>query len=151
MVSFREAVDTDAEALARVERAASLAALAHVFPPDRYPYPSAAVLERWREILTDPDIRVQVVDGDLGIECAVAHDATVLRHLAVHPERWGQGLGRAAVDRAVSEMTSPRLWCLEDNVRARAFYDHLGWTETGRTRRAEWPPFPIELEMARRR
>lgn len=151
MVIFREAGDSDAEALARVERAASLAALAHVFPPEQYPYPSGAVLERWRGVLTDPDIRVQVVQGVLGIECAVAHDATVLHHLAVHPDRWGQGLGRAAVDRAVAEMVSPRLWCLEGNVRARAFYDHLGWTETGRTRRAEWPPFPVELEMVQGR
>ena len=62
---------------------------------------------------------------------------------AVRPSRWGTGLARRAVERAVGVT---RLWCLVDNVHARGFYEHLGWRPTGREGAAEWPPYPVELE-----
>ena len=151
-VEFRRATPGDAVALRDLERDASLAALAHVFPPERHPYPADDVLARWYLVLVDPDVVVEVVDGDSGLRCLVAHDAHgTLRHLAVAPDSWGQGLGRLAVDRAVTALRAcgggtPRLWCLAENHRARRLYEHLGWRPSGAEQPAPWPPYTTEME-----
>lgn len=145
MSDWRRAGADDAGLLADLERDANLVALAHVFPPDAHPFPHDGVLARWRAVLADPEVVVEVLDGPDGLGAFVAHDATVLRHLAVRPVRWGQGLAGEAVARAVAA-GADRLWCLADNHRARGLYDHLGWRPTGLTRAAEWPPYPIEIE-----
>ena len=144
MAEWRRAGTADADALAALERDANLVALAHVFPPDRFPFPYDAVRDRWAATLAEPDVVVEVVDGDGRLDAFLAHDAATLRHLAVHPDRWGDGLAREGVERAALAGAN-RLWCLVDNHRARALYEHLGWRETGERRRAEWPPHPVEL------
>ena len=40
---------------------------------------------------------------------------------------------------------SCRLWVLEDNSRARRFYERRGWRENGDTRVVEFPPNPLDL------
>lgn len=134
-----------------LERAANLVALAHVFPPDRHPYPADDVLARWRIVLDDPDCTTRVVDGPYGrLDGLVATDRDSVRHLAVHPERWGTGLARALLDVACTDIDGPvRLWCLELNTRARGLYEHLGWTPTGTRRESPFPPYPVELEYVR--
>jgi len=149
LATFRLAEADAATALTELERDANLIALAHVFPPDEYPYPFDDVRARWSEVLADPAITVAVVDGPGRLDAFVAYDARRLRHLAVHPDRWGSGLARAAVEFAEARMDEPRLWCLEANHRALGLYEHLGWRLTGRTQPAEFPPFPVELELAR--
>lgn len=150
--TFRRATAADAVALLELERAAGLAALGHVFPPERYPYPADDVLARWHLVLLDPDVVVEVIDGEAGLRCAVAHDGQgTLRHLAVAPGEWGRGLGRLAIARAVATIraggcATPRLWCLVDNHRARRLYEHLGWQPTGAEQPAPWPPHPTEME-----
>ena len=134
-----------------LERDANLIALAHVFPADEFPYPSQEVEERWQSLLADPAVAVCVADSPLGspprLVACVAWDSRRLRHLAVHPDQWGTGLARAAIDLAVSRMQEPRLWVLDANDRARAVYAHLGWVPTGRTGLAEFPPFPPQHEL----
>ncbi len=151
-MTFRTAGAADAGPLRDLERAANVAALGHVFPPERFPFPSAEVRARWVEVLADPTVQVEVVDGEAGLLCFAAWDEVTLRHLAVHPDRWGTGLARAAVARAVDAIRAggglPLLWCLADNGRAWAVYEHLGWRPTGRRREAVWPPYPVELELA---
>ena len=144
---WRPATAVDADALADLERDANLAALGHVFPPDLYPFPWDGVRERWAATLGSSEVVVDVVDGDAGLDVFLAHDATTLRHLAVRPSRWGEGLARTAVERAWAAGAT-RLWCLVDNHRARAVYDHLGYAETGGRRQAPWPPYPTEVELA---
>jgi GNAT superfamily N-acetyltransferase len=145
-VTWRPALPADAVALRDLEREANLVALAHVFGD--LPFPDQGVLRRWQETLADPAVTV------LMTPVAVTSWDTDgrLRHLAVHPDHWGTGLARAGVALAVSGIRAlsvvPRLWVLEDNHRARALYDHLGWAPTGRTQRAEWPPYPLELELS---
>jgi GNAT superfamily N-acetyltransferase len=153
---FRQATPEDAQALLDVERAAGIAALGHIFPPGMYPFPKDEVLAKWQAALTEPGVRVLVLDdedadnprgGGTRLACFVAHDERLLRHLAVHPAHWGAGLARAAMDIAVAEMSDPRLWCLADNDQAIGFYEHLGWRRTGRSQAAEYAPFPDEVEM----
>ena len=43
-----------------------------------------------------------------------------------------------------------RLWVLEENVRARRFYERHGWRPDGRTGTSEYPPHPVELGYTRR-
>lgn len=151
--TFRRAAPFDAVALRDLERDANLVALAHVFPREHYPFPSVEVLDRWRLVLDDPSVTVDVVDGDRGLRAFVAYDDRLLRHLAVHPEAWGTGLARAAVERAAAAMQAAggdraTLWVLELNERARGLYDHLGWAPTGRQQECPWLPHPVELEYA---
>lgn len=153
MTCFRRATPDEGSGLLRLERAASLAALAHVFPPERCPYPDADVLARWRLVLADPGVIVEVVDGEAGLRCLVAHDGGSVRHLAVDPTWWGHGLGSAAMARAESAIAAAgtptaTLWVLGDNHRARRLYESRGWRPTEVAREAAWPPYPVEWEYA---
>ena len=141
---FRTASPADADALTALERDTNLVALAHVFPG--VPYPEAEVRARWAALLEDPRIRVEVTGPAERLDVYLAWDDERLRHLGVRPERWGQGLARAAVRRAHGVR---RLWVLGENHRARGFYEHLGWVPSGVEQQAEWPPYPVELEYRR--
>jgi len=150
-IGLRIATPQDAVALRDLEKAANLASLGHVFPPADHPYPDECVLARWRGTLVEPGVCVEVVDGPRRLLAFAAYDATTLRHLAVHPESWRSGLGRVMVQRAVAGIAASGaeravLWCLRANTRACGLYAHLGWRETGRTRQAGWPPYPLEEE-----
>ena len=148
MSEWRRAGAADAGALADLERDANLVALGHVFPPDRFPFPWDGVRDRWVGTLAEPGVVVEVVDGEGRLDAFLAHDRVTLRHLAVHPDRWGEGLAGVAVERAVAAGAT-RLWCLVDNHRARDVYRHLGFRETGASREAVWAPHPTEIELAR--
>lgn len=159
---FREATVDDLAALRDLERAANLVGLAHVFPPDRYPFPDDAVLARWALVLEDPSVVVLVrdrpddADGTVGVglDLLAAYDDRTLRHLAVHPDAWGRGLGSAAVETCLRAMdlrgtTIAELWCLEANHRARRMYEFLGWRATRDRQPAPWPPHPTEMRYTR--
>jgi GNAT superfamily N-acetyltransferase len=149
-IDIRPADEGDAEALAEIQRAASLAALAHIYPPDRYPFPVDEVRERWREAVADADARVIVAeDGGPPVGLAAAR-LDWLDALYVVPEHWGSGLAGTLHDQALSlaaELGSRRchLWVLEHNARARRFYERRGWSENGDTRVVPFPPNPIDV------
>ncbi|PUA80589.1 GNAT family N-acetyltransferase [Nocardioides currus] len=142
-VVWRPATADEAGPLADLERDANLVGLAHVFGD--LPFPYDAVLSRWVLLLDDPEVVVEVVAGEAGLLAYVAHDRESLRHLAVHPDVWGRGLGRAGFDRAAAAGAT-RLWVLDLNHRARGLYDAMGWTPSGVTQECPWPPHPVELE-----
>jgi GNAT superfamily N-acetyltransferase len=58
----------------------------------------------------------------------------------VEPEHWSTGAGRALIERCEQELslayTEATLWVLEDNPRARRFYERAGWLPDG-ARKAE--------------
>jgi GNAT superfamily N-acetyltransferase len=144
---FRPATEADVEALTALERDTNEMALAHVFTGVTYPY--ADVRDRWRRLVADPEVRVEVAGPAERLDVYLAWDAGPdgrLRHLGVRPDAWGRGLARRAVERAAGVR---RLWVLRENARARGFYEHLGWAPTGLEQEAEWPPYPVELEYSR--
>ncbi len=147
MGEWRPASASDAGPLADLERDANLVALAHVFPAD-LPFPHDQVRRRWEFTLLEAGVTVEVVAGRGRLDAYVAHDGETLRHLAVRPDRWGEGLGATAVANAVARRAQ-RLWCLEANHRARRLYARLGWRPSGRARPAAWPPHPLEIEYVR--
>ncbi|WP_161962529.1 GNAT family N-acetyltransferase [Nocardioides speluncae] len=149
MTGWRRATDADAPALTELERAANLAALGHVFPPERYPFPADDVLARWHLVLADPDAETWLAGGAKPV-AFVAYDSSTLRHLAVHPDAWGTGLARAAAEMATAAIRGrgadlAELWCLVDNTRARGLYEHLGWVATADRQEAPWAPHPAEM------
>lgn len=153
---FREATEADLIALRDLERSANRAALAHVFPPERYPFPDDDVLARWRLVLDEPGATVLVVDDPVGdgLIAYAAFDDRSLRHLAVRPDHWGKGLATEAIDTVLHAMdlrgsTAAELWCLRENHRAQRLYTYLGWRPTPDEREAPWPPHPIEVRYSR--
>jgi len=144
-VTWRPATPHDAVALRDLEREANLVALGHVFGD--MPFPDEGVLARWKAALAEPSVTVLMTDAAF----TSWDDVGRLRHLAVHPDQWGTGLAREGVDLAVAGIRAagrtPVLWVLGSNERARGLYEHLGWEPTGREQLAEWPPYPVELEL----
>lgn len=153
---FREAQEYDVVALRDLERTANLAALGHVFPPERFPFPDDDVLARWQLVMEDPSAAVMVADdpdSDALIAYA-AYDDTTLRHLAVRPDHWGEGLATTAIETVLHAMdlrgsTLASLWVLQENHRARKLYEYLGWKPTDDIREAAWPPHPTEVRYTR--
>lgn len=144
-VEWRVATSADAVALRDLERSASRVGLAHVF--GELPYPDDDVLARWVLLLDDPEVTVEVVEDEHGLVALVAHDGSTLRHLAVRPDHWGEGLAREAFARAEAA-GARRLWVLEANGRARRLYESRGWRPSGTTQECPWRPYPTEVEYA---
>jgi ribosomal protein S18 acetylase RimI-like enzyme len=137
----RDAKADDAEAIARVHVAAWQEAYKHVFPPDALG--SLSVEQRtvqWRDWLTQSEITVLVAEqGDEVRAFASAgpsraeESSAELYAIYVDPALWGSGVGRALLleiegrlrDAGLGQAT---LWVLQDNPRARSFYEAAGWS-----------------------
>jgi GNAT superfamily N-acetyltransferase len=148
--AIREARPDEGDALAAIQRDASLAALAHIFPPDLYPYPIDEIRERWRHALADPAMTVLVAEEDGAAIGVAGYRAEWLDGLYVEPDRWSRGVGQSLHDEVLSRLrdrASKRchLWVLEHNDRARRFYERAGWRENGETRIVPFPPNPIDV------
>ncbi|WP_460342821.1 GNAT family N-acetyltransferase [Actinoallomurus acanthiterrae] len=109
--------------------------------------------QRWRDSLREP-ANVTIVAEDATpsavtliafAEIGPCSDADMavstgqLRALHVAERFWHQGIGsmlhRCAIQSlATRKFESAVLWVLRDNVRARAFYETVGWTRYGRER-----------------
>ena len=131
----------NAEVLAEIQEEASLAGVEHIYPPDLYPFPRDAVRARWAAFdgwtRVERDGFVAVVDG-------------WLEAMYVRPRAWGSGLADELHAAAAGELRRRgtergRLWVLEENGRARRFYERHGWQADGTNRVVEFPPHPIDL------
>lgn len=128
-VVLRPMAVTDLDEVAAFHLRTVLEAYAGIFPP-RAPVPTVAQLAS--EWAVDQPHAWVVVDGR-AVVGTVATRERDLRRLLVDPTRWRQGLGHRLHDVAVDAVArgghdAARLWVLEENGRARAFYEHLGWT-----------------------
>jgi RimJ/RimL family protein N-acetyltransferase len=115
-----------------------------VFPPDRYPFPDDEVRRRWLEF----GGRRLVAERDGRPVGLAAFERCWLGGLYVVPEEWGSGAAAALHDAALAAMPDCpelRLWTLEENHRARSFYERRGWRLNGETRVVEYPPSPLDV------
>ena len=149
-MNLRTATPADAETLFAIQRAASLAAFAHVFPPGEYPYPDDAIRAEWQRRLTDGETHTLIAERNGRAEGYVAYAPELLASLFVLPEAQGAGVGSALHDAALAAQPALgarvcRLWVLAENHAARAFYEHRGWRKDGRRRTAQYPPYPEEV------
>ena len=154
-IRIRRARWDDHGLLTQIERSASKAALAHVFPPEEYPYPTASVRRRWRRLLRDQAVHVRVLE-EFGtpIGLVAFESAGRIRHLAIAPQYARRGYGALLLEYATQEMFdsgAPRaeLWVLVENRDARAFYRSQGWEDTLERGDSEYPPYPREMQLAR--
>jgi GNAT superfamily N-acetyltransferase len=153
-VVIRRARPDESDALLRIQRDAAVAAFAHVFPPDRYPFPDHGVQGDWQRALEDPDIEIYVaeVDGEPAGSVGVGHG--FLRTLYVLPEHQGTGVGSALHDHALDRLralgcSEAKLWTLEENHAGRHFYERRGWSLNGETREVPFPPNPLDVGYSR--
>jgi GNAT superfamily N-acetyltransferase len=153
-LGLRPARAHDAPHLLAIQRAASVAAFAHIYPPELYPFPDAEVLRLWEEALDDPsvDVYLAVVDGKpVG---SVSVDDAWLRTLYVLPALWSRGVGSALLEHGLQRMRErgarfAKLWTLEENEAGRRFYERRGWALTDETRVVPFPPHPIDVQYAK--
>jgi diamine N-acetyltransferase len=150
VTEIRQARADESQFLAAVQELASIAALAHIFPPEAHPYPREAVHARWAAAVMEPETRTLIAVSDQEPVGAACVTDGWLEGLYVVPKRWGTGLGDELHDRALDEVrglgsSSCRLWVLEDNSRARRFYERRGWRENGESRVVEFPPNPLDV------
>jgi len=93
--------------------------------------------------------RVFVAERDGEPVGVAAVEAEWLNGLYVHPDEWGTGaadrLHDAAVEAIAAAHDQARLWVLEENRRARRFYERHGWVVNGESRVVEYPPSPIDV------
>jgi GNAT superfamily N-acetyltransferase len=148
-VEIRQAGPDDVETFFTIQRTTSLAAFAHIFPPDRYPFPDADVRERWRRYLGEPEGTALLAEGERGPVGMTAFLPGQLYALYVLPDEWGSRVGSSLHDAAVAGLRElgpeARLWVLEANTRARRFYERRGWRLDGRERVVPFPPHPLDV------
>ncbi len=143
-LEIRRSGNAESELQFGLQRAASLAGLGHIFPPGEYPYPDDAVRARWRAFRG-----VVLVAEEDGVPVGLAAiDACWLHGLYVVPEAWGTRVALALHDAALAALpdcAEVKLWVLEENRRARRFYEKHGWRRNGETRVVEYPPSPLDV------
>jgi putative acetyltransferase len=141
---IRRSGPDEAETHWRVQREACLPALAHVFPPEQYPFPDAEVLARWRGFTGT----VLAAERDGHVAGIAGVEACWLHGFYVRPEWWGTGVAdelHAAALGAMADCPELKLWVLEENHRARRFYEKRGWRPNGETRVVPFPPSPLDV------
>lgn len=148
-ITTRRATPDDAEAVA----------LAHVrgwqvnyrgVIPDSY-LDSMDVVERtalWRGFLAEETPTDYVVERDGAVvgfvnvgpyrADAAAPGCGEIWAMYVHPDHWGCGAGYALMQRAIAHLgeaglATGFLWVLEENPRARRFYERQGWSADQQT------------------
>lgn len=153
-LSIRPAGQDDLDTLLEIQRAAAVAAFVHVFPQDRYPFPSDDIREVWRESLAEPDVEVYIAERADEPAGSVSIGEQFLRTLYVLPSAQGAGVGSALHDFALERLRArgcrvAKLWTLEENWPARRFYERRSWTLTDETRVVPFPPNPIDVQYAK--
>jgi GNAT superfamily N-acetyltransferase len=149
----RPARPDEADTLLAIQREAAVDAFAHVYPPERYPFPDEAIRAVWAEALAAPEIEVYVAEVDGEPVGAVSVGRGYLSTLYVRPSSQGTGVGSALHDLALERLRAlgfreARLWTLRENHSGRRFYERRGWRLTNETRVVPYPPNPVDVEYA---
>ncbi len=120
------------------------AAYRHVFPAAELDRGGFIRPERWRDRIVRPPAGWTTLVAER--DGAIAGFASVgpsrdepavgeLYAIYVEPPAWSTGTGRALIEQAEAELRmdfdEATLWVLEDNPRARAFYERAGWAPDG--------------------
>jgi len=159
MIEVRPASANDIDAAARVHHDSAVAEYTPIFEPYEHLFDDEVPLidelrAQWAALIDDSTADVYVaVDGPAVIGAAAARVSEdvpggwLLAKLYARPDRQGEGVGGALLDRVVADARSAgrseiSLWALEPNGRARRFYEARGWTLVpGRT--LGNPPTPL--------
>jgi ribosomal protein S18 acetylase RimI-like enzyme len=140
----------DLEAVGRVHWSSRAAAYAHILAPETLASGGSAEAlgewwaERWK--WEQETHRLTVAESDGGdvigftyVGPSETEGAVELYAIHVVPELVGTGIGRELMANALEQLREiggerAVLWVLEENERARRFYDRAGWKPDGETR-----------------
>ncbi|MGD7787010.1 N-acetyltransferase family protein [Propionibacteriaceae bacterium Y1700] len=146
---IRRARLDDANLLAHLEQQASEQALQHIF--GGRPFPFDDVVAKWVQVLGNWRNKVRIAEVDDQPVGYVAYGEGQVLHLGVIPQFTRRGFGRQLLDYATADIfrASPaaHLHVLVDNHVARAFYDDLGWQDTGERGQSDFPPHPTQMRL----
>ena len=134
----------DAEGVARVQVETWQTAYAHALPPGQLQAMSVEDrVEQWRRW---PPIVAEVEGEIVGfVSVGAARDPDAegeLYAIYVRPEHWGTGTGRELMEAGEEKLRrlgheQVVLWVLDDNPRARRFYEIAGWVADGKVQEVE--------------
>lgn len=136
----RAALPEDAEAIADVHVRAWQSAYVHVFPAERLAELDVSRrAQHWREGLESGWVVLVTdeVSGFVGVgPSRDVEGEGELYAIYVAPEHWGAGHGRVLMEHGLEELRrqgfeEATLWVLDDNPRARRFYEAAGWAIDG--------------------
>jgi ribosomal protein S18 acetylase RimI-like enzyme len=149
-MDVRRARLEDARAIAQVHAETWREAYEHVFGAERLANVTVdARLAQWERILAagQSDVFVAAADGIVGfVSTGDSRDADAeaeLFAIYVLPDAWGTGAGSALMRAGIEAMRlrasgDAVLWVLDDNPRARRFYEREGWTLDGERKADEY-------------
>jgi ribosomal protein S18 acetylase RimI-like enzyme len=155
---IRLAERDEAPVLAALHLDAAIAGYGHIFPSEAPPPTLDEVLAQWAHWLgpdRDAGRRAFVAEergSAVGVVLAgpdpIEPDLGHVARLYVAPDRWGQGIGTALYEAAVTSLreagfAEATLWVLERNERARSWYERLGWQSIGE-RKVVYAPAGID-------
>jgi GNAT superfamily N-acetyltransferase len=133
---IRPGTPADAEGVARVHVDTWQAAYAHTLPPEQLA--ALSVEEAVQRSRRWPPTFVAERDGEIVgfVSVGAGRDPGTdgeLFAIYVHPQAWGTGTGRALIEAGEDELRrlghqNAILWVLDDNPRARRFYELAGWS-----------------------
>jgi ribosomal protein S18 acetylase RimI-like enzyme len=130
---FRSATAEDAVAVSRLVHAAY-----HHYV-DRIGGPPGPLTEDYTDVIAQRDVTVAEIDGSLigVVVTGETPDGFAIENVAVHPDRQGQGLGRALIDHAEaaarrSGYDSVYLYTHEKMTENLAWYERMGYREYDR-------------------
>ena len=153
-IQVRPATRSDADGITDVQVASWRAGYAHVFPDsvlyaDDFDATRRAFWNAWR-FAPGHRLAVAVEPGDEGLDRVVAFSnygpererargvtgRGELYAFYAHPDVWGSGVAPALMTHTEERLQaegfeSAVLWVLDDNPRARRFYERFGWEATG--------------------
>jgi GNAT superfamily N-acetyltransferase len=101
-LKVRRAGTEDVETLVEIQRESAVAAFAHVFPPERYPFPTDAIRHGWAEAVADPDVEAYLADIDGDPVASVSIGQGFLRTLYTVPGHWGRGIGSTLLEHGLA-------------------------------------------------
>ncbi|MEU4695201.1 GNAT family N-acetyltransferase [Actinoplanes sp. NPDC023714] len=162
MFSVRPAVPADAPGLATVHVLTWQAAYRGMMPQAYLDALSvaerAATWRGWLDRIAPPRAVLVLSPGVSGfVTVGAGEDPSTGQLFAIYvlPSLWGTGCGRQLMDAGVASLTasgftSATLWVLEENVRARRFYEAAGWHWDGATLLDDSRGFPLHEIRYRR-
>ncbi len=151
---LRRMESADVDEVLDLEHAGAAIAFVAIFDQDEHPFPRDVVERRWRGEMDDPRIECLVVEREGRVEGFVALRGSELLHFGTAPGTWGGGLAGEALHLAEVRMSGGGvgrawLWVMEDNVRARRFYERHGWSKVEGRSSSEFAPYPALVRYER--
>jgi GNAT superfamily N-acetyltransferase len=163
-MDVRRATIRDATSISKIQERGWQRAYRHVFPVEELDRGGFIEPARWRDRLRHPPrgwaTFVAARDGIILGFVAVGPSRDVpelgeLYAIYVDPGEWSTGAGRALIGAAEQELgkryRAATLWVLEDNPRARRFYELAGWEPDGARKADErWGVAAPEIRYRKR-